>query len=710
MVCVLALAFAAAATPARAQEVWVPPTQQQDLGGLETSSNGFWPVSVIGAVRFAWAIPNDLQTFQSAKIALIAGAADNTSSLGVFVCAAKNADLANASCTSAVSSHSFTAILNQLVEVEIGPDLTSRIGTPGANYLAVLAFTTPNTTTDHIVGLRFSYAAKAPTGVATLAANTFTGTQTAPAFVGNGSALTNLPFPPGAATLGSNTFSATQTITGDLTLSGNITRGATPLLHTLGASGNLGVGVGALAAVTSGTGNVAVGAGAGMSGTTGSNNIYLGANVQGTAGESNTMYLGQQGVQTRTFVGGVRNVTTTNPDAMPVVIDSAGQLGTAPTSLATLGANTFTGTQTAPAFSGDGSALTNLPFPTGAATLGANVFSGSQVAPAFIGSGAGLFNLPFPQNAATLGANTFTATQRIDAGNLDLDVSSAGAGNITKNGSLFAHNSGTNNTFFGVTAGNTTLTGSGNVGVGVSALHGDTIGNFNTAMGSSALLANTTGAQNTANGWLSLANNIVGNLNTAVGYAALIASSGSNNVALGGNAGSASTTGTNNIYIGANVNGVSGESNTMYLGKVGMQTRTVIAGVRGITTGNNDAIPVVVDSTGQLGTISSSIRFKEDIHDMANASARLLQLRPVTFRYTQPYGNGTKPIQFGLVAEEVAAVFPELAVRGADGRVETVHYETLNVLLLNELQKQQQRIDALEQKLNDLLARVPPQP
>jgi hypothetical protein len=109
---------------------------------------------------------------------------------------------------------------------------------------------------------------------------------------------------------------------------------------------------------------------------------------------------------------------------------------------------------------------------------------------------------------------------------------------------------------------------------------------------------------------------------------------------------------------------------------------------------------VVIDSNGQLGTISSSVRFKEDVHDMADVSQRLMQLRPVTFRYTRAYTDGAKPIQYGLIAEEVAEVFPELAVRGADGQVETVHYETLNVLLLNELQKQQAHLDeqAREQK------------
>ena len=138
----------------------------------------------------------------------------------------------------------------------------------------------------------------------------------------------------------------------------------------------------------------------------------------------------------------------------------------------------------------------------------------------------------------------------------------------------------------------------------------------------------------------------------------------------------------NNIYVGAEVRGVAGESNTIYLGKQGTQTKTVIAGIRGITTVNADAIPVLIDSAGQLGTISSSIRFKEDIRDMADTSRKVLDLRPVTFRYTQAYGDGSKPIQYGLIAEEVAEVFPELAVRNAAGEVDTVHYETLNVLLL----------------------------
>ena len=159
----------------------------------------------------------------------------------------------------------------------------------------------------------------------------------------------------------------------------------------------------------------------------------------------------------------------------------------------------------------------------------------------------------------------------------------------------------------------------------------------------------------------------------------------------------------------SNVFGLAGESNTIYIGRADTQTKTFIAGIRGITTVQPDAIPVVIDSAGQLGTISSSRRLKEDIRDMADASRRVLDLRPVTFRYTQAYGDGSKPIHYGLVAEEVAEVFPELAVRNATGEVETVHYETLNVLLLNELQKQERRIaaqelriHALEQRLNEV--------
>src|ERR1700736_1971536 len=105
-----------------------------------------------------------------------------------------------------------------------------------------------------------------------------------------------------------------------------------------------------------------------------------------------------------------------------------------------------------------------------------------------------------------------------------------------------------------------------------------------------------------------------------------------------------------------------------------------------------DAVTVVIDSNGQLGTVNSSRRYKEDLRDMGGASSSLLRLRPVTYRYKQPYADGSKPLDYGLIAEEVAEVYPDLIVRGKDGQVETVQYHKLTPMLLNEVQKQNQQL------------------
>ena len=240
----------------------------------------------------------------------------------------------------------------------------------------------------------------------------------------------------------------------------------------------------------------------------------------------------------------------------------------------------------------------------------------------------------------------------------------------------------------GIAALQNTLTGGNNTATGSSAMLNNTQGDENTAMGIIALAGNTIGSLNTAIGSRALTRNISGNSNTAIGRDALsFNTTGHSHVAIGVGAGLSATTETNNIYLGHNVQGIAGESNTMFLG--GVQTKTFIAGIRGRTTSNANAIPVLIDSAGQLGTVSSSRRYKEDIHDLADRSRRLFQLRPVAFRYTQPFAGGVKPVQYGLIAEEVAEAFPELAVLNEDGEPETVKYQDLSVLLLNEVQRQQ---------------------
>jgi hypothetical protein len=141
------------------------------------------------------------------------------------------------------------------------------------------------------------------------------------------------------------------------------------------------------------------------------------------------------------------------------------------------------------------------------------------------------------------------------------------------------------------------------------------------------------------------------------------------------------------------------------IGSAGTHSRFFAAGVVGVTTGEA-AIPVLIDGNGQLGTTSSSRRFKENIEDMGEASSALLQLRPVTFRYRQAQNDGSKPPEYGLIAEEVAEVFPDLVVRDAGGRVETIQYQKLTPLLLNEVLKQNRHILRQDEAIRVLQAEL----
>jgi hypothetical protein len=247
--------------------------------------------------------------------------------------------------------------------------------------------------------------------------------------------------------------------------------------------------------------------------------------------------------------------------------------------------------------------------------------------------------------------------------------------------------------------------GFGNLAVGINALNANTTGINNTASGASALGSNTTGGGNTASGNNALSFNTTGSANTASGNNALLFNTtGNHNIAIGVvAAGNVSGGNSNNIHIGSD--GFFGDSGTIRIGDPAAQTTFFVAGVRGTTTGNHDAIPVMIDSAGQLGTVSSSRRFKEDIEDMGESSRGLMRLRPVTFRYRKPFDDGSKPIQYGLIAEEVADVYPDLVAHSADGQIETVKYQVLDSMLLNELQRLRKEVEELRSQVEILRSR-----
>jgi hypothetical protein len=259
--------------------------------------------------------------------------------------------------------------------------------------------------------------------------------------------------------------------------------------------------------------------------------------------------------------------------------------------------------------------------------------------------------------------------------------------------SLYSNSTGNDNTASGYAALSANTTGSYNTASGYEALFTNTGGNYNNASGYFALHDNTNGAQNSASGVQAMFGNKTGSYNTASGTDALYSNtSGSTNIAEGYKAGFNLTTGSNNIDIG-NV-GVAAESGVMRIGTAGHQTQTFIAGINNSTV---TGAGVVVDpSTGQLGVLASSERFKTAIAPMGSDTAKLEQLRPVSFKLKSD-ATGTR--QYGLIAEEVAKVYPELVIRGEKGRIDGVRYDELAPMLLNEVQQQQSKL-AIEAERN----------
>jgi hypothetical protein len=257
-----------------------------------------------------------------------------------------------------------------------------------------------------------------------------------------------------------------------------------------------------------------------------------------------------------------------------------------------------------------------------------------------------------------------------------------------------------NNNGTGATSG---FVADGNTAIGTAALFDNTLGNDNSATGYDALYSNTTGYYNTANGNSALFNNTTGSNNTAVGYQSLSSlgstsgTAGSYNIAIGYEAGSYYYTGNEGFNIDIGALGTQGESNAIHIGQ--SQVATYIAGIYNVQTSSTTGSPVYVSSTGQLGTVLSSQRFKDNIVDMGDESDLLMKLRPVAFYY-RPELDATHTRQYGLVAEEVAQVAPQLVVFDKDGTPQTVRYHFVNAMLLNEVQKQRQLIEQ-QQKANE---------
>ncbi|PYK60609.1 MAG: hypothetical protein DME43_04750 [Verrucomicrobia bacterium] len=331
------------------------------------------------------------------------------------------------------------------------------------------------------------------------------------------------------------------------------------------------------------------------------------------------------------------------------------------------------------------------------------------------GSGAG--------NTAIGNSALFTDTVGNDntaSGTFALYHNRSGSKNTANGVQALFNNNGTSNTAVGWSAlinntigiqntaiGDSALFAS-NTAVGISALLGNTTGNENVAVGGNALrvnkaatantavgqdaLENTVSGGNTATGHGALRNDTSGDINTAYGLNALLSNkSGNDNIALGADAG-INLTGDNNIDIGND--GVVGESDTIRIGTplnpsaLG-QNRTFIAGIYNVSEGGTIK-PVYINSNGQLGTQppGSSRRFKREIKPMDQSSEAILGLKPVTFQYKD---DSTGTPQFGLIAEEVAKVNPDLVVRDDHGEIYTVRYEAVNAMLLNEFLKEHGR-------------------
>lgn len=414
---------------------------------------------------------------------------------------------------------------------------------------------------------------------------------------------------------------------------------------------------------TAGNNNIALGANAGANLTNGHNNIAIG-NL-GVASESDTIRIGTAGVHAQNFQAGIYGVSSPLADNALVTIDSNGQLNSGPLGQNIVLQDSLNNTT--------GSIFKN----------GQSFLHNYGTDNTFIGSNAGNF--------------TTTGMSNIGVGVNTLSANTIGRGNIAMGTfSLTGNTEGDANIGIGYSSLNNNIDGDDNIGIGQFTLTANTSGTENIALGSSTLFANTTGTNNTGLGTQALFENSSGNSNTAVGFnAGSGITSGNNNITLGSSAGLLLTTGDNNIVIG-NL-GVAGESDTIRIGDPNVHTNTYIAGIY-----NQPALsglPIFIDADHKLGTIPSSIRFKENIETITPEIANvLLQLRGVSFNYKN---DPAMHKEFGFIAEEVDQQFPDLVIYDEQGLPLTVKYHTLHALLLSLIQMHAQDLADHQELLDE---------
>jgi len=460
-------------------------------------------------------------------------------------------------------------------------------------------------------------------------------------------------------------------------LVGNVLKGGARFIHNFGTdntfvgvnsgnfamtgANNTAVGSAALALNTSGNANTALGGGALQNNTTAINNTAVGAvALQNNITGINNTAVGAGALQFNTVINNTA-------------------VGTAALNQNTIGANNTA---------------------VGTAALSQNTIGDANTA---IGSGALVANTTGDSNTAVgsfaLTSNV-TGLSNVAVGANALQFNTANSNTAVGALALSQNTIGLVNTATGYQALAANTTGDSNTGMGVLALGFNTIGSDNAAFGALAMNNNTTGNLNTAMGASALADNTTGNNNTAIGQSALSQNTiGSNNIALGALAGQSLTIGDNNVYI-AN-QGVAAEANTIRIGTLGTHAAAYMQGIFGAAVAGG-GLAVEVDAVGKLGTVVSSAEFKKDIQNMDIASEDMQKLRPVKFVYRNDKANTE---HYGLIAEEVAQVFPELVVYDLEGKPYSVRYQVLPVMLLSEVQKQHARMEALAARVAQLEAR-----